>query len=82
MDPERRREIAAGLPSIIDLGNELRKRDLADIGDRLQLLPERLLQRKTGAVAMQCRRMLADHTLPQKMNHLCLKEIPEIGLIC
>jgi hypothetical protein len=81
MDPERGRKIAIGWPSIIDLGNELRKRDPADIGDRPQLLPEWFLQRKAGAMAMQRRRMLADHNMPQKMNHLCLKMIPEVGLI-
>ena len=61
MDPERRGKIAVGSTSVVDLGDQLRKRDLAAIGDRLQFLPERLLQRKAGAVAMQRRGMLADH---------------------
>lgn len=82
INPERRGKIALGCASIIDLGNQLRKRDLAVFGDRLQFLPEWFLQREAGAVTMQCRRMLADHNAPQKLNHIRLKVIPENGLIC
>lgn len=53
--PERRGQVAIGRAGVIDLGDQLGERHLPAFSNYLQLLPERFLQRKTGAVAVQGR---------------------------
>jgi hypothetical protein len=72
MDPERRGEIAVGQASIVNFGDQLRKRDFPGVCDRLQFKPEGLFQREAGPVAMQCGGMLADQRSCLRNESSCL----------